>query len=284
MRAGAGSDTAIFTALQRAAHQILDDAPRILADPIAVGLSPGSTEEAIRERAAELQQPLMKVLRSNFVFRSRFAEDSLQQAVEGGVRQLVVLGAGFDTFAYRQPVWSRELRIFEVDHPASQALKKRRLEKLSIAVPANLSFCPVDFESVTLEVGLAAASFDFARPAFFSWLGVTQYLTQEAILATLRSVGGMAPGSQILFEVIPPDTSLPESEREVAKWAAQSSAARGEPWLTRFEPAEMRAHLAQLGYRSSVHLSTQEAQARYFHGRSDGLRPAPLGRLLVATV
>jgi len=284
VRAGAGSDTAIFTALQRAAHQILDDAPRILEDPVAVGLSPGSTEDAIRKRAAELQQPSMKVLRSIFVFRSRFAEDSLREAVEGGVRQFVVLGAGFDTFAYRQPPWSRELRIFEVDHPASQDLKRRRLDKLSIAVPANLSFCPVDFENVTLEAGLTAASFDFARPAFFSWLGVTQYLTQDAILATLRFVGGLARGSQILFEVIPPDSSLPASEREVAKWAAESSAARGEPWLTRFEPAEMPARLAQLGYQSSVHLGIEEAQARYFHGRSDGLRAPAMAQLLVATV
>jgi methyltransferase (TIGR00027 family) len=102
MRTGAGSDTAIFTALQRAAHQILDDLPRILDDPIAVGLSPGSSAEAIRERAAELQQPPMKVLRSSFVFRSRFTEDSLREAVDAGVRQFVVLGAGFDTFAYRQ--------------------------------------------------------------------------------------------------------------------------------------------------------------------------------------
>jgi len=284
MRTGAGSDTAIFTALQRAAHQILDEAPRILADPIAVGLSPGSTEEAIRKRAAELQQPSTKVLRSIFVFRSRFAEDSLRAAVAAGVRQFVVLGAGFDTFAYRQPSWARELRIFEVDHPASQDLKKRRLEKLSIAVPANLVFCPVDFESVTLEAGLAAASFDFARPAFFSWLGVTQYLTQEAILATLRFVCSLVPGTQVLFEVLVPDSSLSEPERQVAEWAAQSSAARGEPWLTRFEPAEMRARLAQLGYRSSVHLSTEEAQVRYFHGRSDGLRAPAMAQLLVATV
>src|SRR5712691_5002829 len=111
MRAGAGSDTAIFTALQRAAHQILDDAPRILEDPIAVGLSPGSTEEKIRQAEAELQQPLVKVLRSTFVFRSRFAEDSLREAVDTGMRQFVILGAGFDTFAYRQPAWSHALRI-----------------------------------------------------------------------------------------------------------------------------------------------------------------------------
>jgi len=284
MRAGAGSDTAIFTSLQRAAHQILDDVPRILEDPIAVGFAPGSTEEAIRKAAAELQQPTIKVLRSIFVFRSRFAEDSLREAVEAGVRQFVVLGAGFDTFAYRQPPWSRELRIFEVDHPASQDFKKRRLEKMGITAPANLTFCPVDFESVTLEAGLAAASFDSARPSFFSWLGVTQYLTRDATLATLRFVCGLAPGSQILFEVVPPDSSLPEQERKVVEWSAEASAARGEPWLSRFDPAEMRAHLAQLGYRSCVHLTPAQAQARYFQGRTDGLNAPAMAQLLVATV
>jgi methyltransferase (TIGR00027 family) len=138
MRAGAGSDTGIFTALQRAAHQIIDDPPRILDDPIAVGLSPGSSEEAIRRNEAELRRPTIKVLRSIFVFRSRFAEDSLRDAVVAGTRQFVVLGAGFDTFAYRQPPWARALRVFEIDHPASQDLKRRRLEKMGIAPPANL--------------------------------------------------------------------------------------------------------------------------------------------------
>lgn len=284
MRTGAGSDTAIFTALQRAAHQVLDDVPRILEDPIAVGLAPGSTEEAIRKAAAELQQPKMKLLRSIFVFRSRFSEDSLRKAVDAGVRQFVVLGAGFDTFAYRQPRWSRELRIFEVDHPASQDFKRRRLEKMGITAPANLSFCPIDFESVTLEAGLEAASFDAARPSFFSWLGVTQYLTRDAVLATLRFVCGLAPGTQILFEVVPPDSSLPEHERTVAEFAAESSAARGEPWLSRFEPAEMRAQLVQLGYRSCIHLAPEEAQARYFQGRADGLNAPAMAQLLVATV
>jgi methyltransferase (TIGR00027 family) len=283
MRAGAGSDTAIFTALQRAAHQIIDDPPRILDDPIAVGLSPGSSTEAIRTAEAELQRPTIKLLRSIFVFRSRFAEDSLQDAVAAGIRQFVVLGAGFDTFAYRQPPWARALRIFEVDHPASQELKKRRLEKMGIAPPANLTFCPVDFESVTLKTGLAAASLDFARPSFFSWLGVTQYLTRDAILATLRFVRGLAPGSQILFEVLVPDSSLPESERKVVEFAADGSAARGEPWLSRFEPAEMRAQLAQLGYRSCDHLTTADAQARYFAGRTDGLHAPAMAQLLLAS-
>jgi methyltransferase (TIGR00027 family) len=133
MRAGAGSDTAIFTALQRAAHQIIDDPPRILDDPIAVGLSPGSSEEAIRRNEAELRRPTIKVLRSIFVFRSRFAEDSLRDAVAAGVRQLVVLGAGFDTFAYRQPPWARALRIFDIDHPASQDLSAPAIAQLLVA-------------------------------------------------------------------------------------------------------------------------------------------------------
>src|SRR6185369_13910823 len=134
--------------------------------------------------------------------------------------------------------------------------KRRSLEKMGISAPANLSFCPVDFESVTLEAGLAAASFDFRQPSFLSWLGVTQYLTRDATLATLRFVCSLAAGSQILFEVLLPDSSLPAPERKVAEFAAESSAARGEPWRSRFEPAEMRAHLAELGYRSCVHLTT----------------------------
>jgi methyltransferase (TIGR00027 family) len=218
------------------------------------------------------------------VFRSRFAEDSLQDAVAAGIRQFVVLGAGFDTFAYRQPPWAEALRIFEVDHPASQELKKRRLEKMGIAPPANLTFCPVDFESVTLKAGLAAASLDFARPSFFSWLGVTQYLTRDATLATLRFVRGLPPGSQILFEVLAPDSSLPEPERKAVEFAAETSAARGEPWLSRFEPAEMRDHLAELGYRSCDHLTTAEAEARYFAGRTDGLHAPAMAQLLLASV
>lgn len=284
MRAGAASDTAIFTALQRAAHQLIDGVPRILEDSVAVGLSPGSTEEAIRKAEAELQQPAIKMLRSTFVFRSRFVEDSLREAVLAGVRQFVVLGAGFDTFAYRQPPWSRELRIFEVDHPSSQEFKRRRLEKMGIAVPANLSFCPVDFESVSLEAGLAAVAFDSRCPSFFSWLGVTQYLTREAVLSTLGFVRSLAAGSQILFEVLVPESGLPEPERKVAAFAAEQSAARGETWLSRFDPEEMRTQLADLGYRSCLHLTPDAAQARYFEGRTDGLRAPAMAQFLVATV
>jgi methyltransferase (TIGR00027 family) len=226
----------------------------------------------------------MKVLRSTFVYRSRFAEDALRDAVEGGTRQFVLLGAGFDTFAYRQPRWASELRIFEVDHPASQAFKKRRLAAMRIVPPANVTFCPIDFEGVSLEAGLRAASFDEAQPAFLSWLGVTQYLTRDAILGTLRFVRRLAAGSQIVFEVHLHESEIPESEREIARFAADASAARGEPWLSRFPPDEMRALLAELGYRSCFHLTPPEAQTRYFHGRNDGLSAPVMSQFLIATV
>ena len=285
MRAdGRASDTAIFAALQRAAHQILDDPPRILEDPVAVGLSPGSTQEAILNAAEELRRPTMKVLRSTIVFRSRFAEDTLRDAVEAGVRQFVLLGAGFDTFAYRQPAWSNALRIFEVDHPASQAFKKRRLAAMGIVPSANVTFCPLDFENVSIKAGLRAASFDYSQPAFLSWLGVTQYLTRDAVLDTLGFVRGLAAGSQIVFEVHLPESEMPESERTVARFAAEASAARGEPWLTHFLPEEMRGLLAGLGYQSCFHLTQDEAQARYFQGRRDGLRASAMSQFLIGTV
>jgi methyltransferase (TIGR00027 family) len=213
MRSDAGSETAIFTAIQRAAHQILDAPPRILDDPLAVGFAPGSSEPELQAAAPRLQQPTMKVLRSIFVFRSRFAEDALREAVDAGVRQLVVLGAGFDTFAFRQPPWARGLRIFEVDHPRSQEWKRRRLAERDIAVPANVRFCPVDFERVSLEAGLAAGGFERREPAFFSWLGVTQYLTRDAVLGTLRGVRALAPGTRIVFEIVLPDSAVPPPEQ-----------------------------------------------------------------------
>jgi methyltransferase (TIGR00027 family) len=172
----------------------------------------------------------------------------------------------------------------EVDHPASQAFKKRRLAGMGIVPPANVAFCAVDFETVSLEAGLRAASFDETAPAFLSWLGVTQYLTREAILATLGFVCRLAAGTQIVFEVHLPESDMPENERAIARFAADASAARGEPWLSRIPPDEMRALLAELGYRSCFHLTPLEAQTRYFHGRNDGLSAPVMSQFLIATV
>ena len=123
-------------------------------------------------------------LRAFFVMRSRFAEDALAAAVSEGVRQYVVLGAGFDTFAYRNPF--PELRVFEVDHPDTQAIKRQRLADGGIEIPSSLTFVPIDFTTTKLDDALRAAGFDETKPGFFSWLGVVPYLERPAIDANFR--------------------------------------------------------------------------------------------------
>ena len=208
MRTGQASVTAILPGVLRAAHQVLDADPKILSDPIAPCFIEGWSESEIRERQAELQSPLMRHLRSAFVLRSRLAEDELQRTARLGIAQYVLLGAGLDTFGFRQPSWSQTLRIIEVDHPASQEFKRGCVTKASLRIPANLEFCAIDFESTSLEEGLSKSSFDPQVPTFFSWLGVTQYLTRSSIEATLRFVSDLPEPSTIGFTFVVPDSML----------------------------------------------------------------------------
>lgn len=174
--------------------------------------------------------------------RGRFAEERLARAVERGVRQYVVLGAGYDTFAYRQPPWARALTILEVDRAATQTDKRQRLADAAIAPPGNVRFAPADFEIHSLAEILQAAGFDSQRPAFFSWLGVTMYLPLAAIEAVLSFVARCARGSEIAFTFAPPESrSSPLAER---------AAANGEPWLTFFSRPEIEALLRAHGYSS----------------------------------
>jgi methyltransferase (TIGR00027 family) len=159
------------TSMLRAVHQVLDADPKILDDPLAVGLVEGSSREEILAAPPGFLPPVW--FRSIFVLRSRYTEDSLGEAVANGIGQYVLLGAGMDTFAYRQPSWAARLRIFEIDHPESQKVKREHLVKRGIAVPANVEFCPIDFENSSLVEGLATSSLDHRAPTFFSWLGVT---------------------------------------------------------------------------------------------------------------
>jgi methyltransferase (TIGR00027 family) len=166
----------------RVLHQMFDDEPKILEHPIAVRLvDKQSTFFKLNQELLE-HLPVATRLRfkSAFVIRSRYAEDCLAESLSNGVRQYVVLGAGLDTFAYRQPSWADSLRIFEVDHPATQRWKRRRLAEAGISVPRNVTLVPVDFEKISLAAGLTQAGLDFATPTFFSLLGVSQYLGEEA--------------------------------------------------------------------------------------------------------
>jgi methyltransferase (TIGR00027 family) len=284
MKARDSSSTMIITAIQRAAHQVLDDEPRILDDPIAIGLAEGCSREEILAAAQDYRTPMIALLRSAFVLRSRFAEDCLLSAVTGGIRQYVILGAGLDTFAYRQPDWARNLAIFEVDHPSSQEFKRERLSARGIEIPASLRFCPCDFEHQFLEEALGATSFDCRTPAFFSWLGVTQYLTRDAIETTLRFVASLPHSSEITFQFVVPQDHLSGIDAEVSLFAADRAAMRGEPWITRLDPEECKVWLVNLGFSKVFHLKPEEAQRRYFDGRRDGMRVYRVSEMMDAVV
>jgi len=269
------SQTAVRVALQRAVHQVLDAEPRVLIDPIAVGLFPEATEVAIRADATRHLEPGWCRIRANFVLRSRHTEDCLSEAVKRGIEQYVILGAGLDTFAYRQPGWARDLRIVEVDQPASQAFKVQCLKAAGITVPENLNFLPVDFRAETLIEKLWTTPLSKSKPNFVSWIGVTQYLDSEAIGTTLRAVASWPGGSELVLEYIESDwTSLDTVARKAMEDAVARATAAGEPWLSRFSGNAMINLLRKSGFSEVRHLSLGDARDRYFRDRSDGLTPA----------
>jgi len=197
------------------------------------------------------------------------------------VRQFVVLGAGLDTFAYRHP--QTPVRVFEVDHPATQAWKREALAAAGIAVPACLTFAPVDFERQTLAGGLAAAGFDAGAPAMFSWLGVVMYLTAEAFAATLGFIASMPAGTAVVFDYAVDRGSLSIAERVGLAVLERRVKRAGEPLRTFFRPVDLARRLADAGFLSVEDLGADELNARYFAGRADKLRvTGGIGRLIIA--
>ncbi|HML18683.1 MAG TPA: class I SAM-dependent methyltransferase [Bryobacteraceae bacterium] len=274
------SRTALRVAMRRAAHQILDD-PKVLDDPIALPILPVEAERRLREGTDEWQTPSERALRAFMVARSRYAEDRLAAAVHNGARQFVVLGAGLDTYAYRNP--SPSLRVFEVDHPATQEWKRKQLERSGIAIPEGVQFVPIDFERQTLQEGLAGAGFLLRPVSFFSWLGVTQYLTRDAVLATLRFIACTGPGSGVVFDYSVPRASLGPIEQIALDDLMERVARAGEPFRHFFDPPELDALLREIGFREIEDLGPAEINQRYFQNRRDGLRIVlGLGRLASA--
>ncbi|UVE70369.1 SAM-dependent methyltransferase (plasmid) [Burkholderia pyrrocinia] len=274
--------SALMVAMQRAAHQLLDR-PLVLDDPVALTILGGAKAQVLRDNVDRFRDPTSVGMRSTVIVRSRLAEDVWGEAVERGIRQYVVLGAGLDTSAFRHP--DTPARIFEVDLPATQAWKQARLREAGIAVPPSLHFVPVDFESVGLAEGLARAGFDANAPAIFSWLGVTMYLDEVAVVETLRFIAGCAKGSAVLFEYVTPLSSLPPIMRIAMEQLTAQFAERGEPWKTFFEPAVITETLSALGFNHTNAWTPEELNQRYLANRDDGLligvTPA---RLILATV
>ncbi len=269
MEPGRASRTAEIVAARRAMHQLIDR-PIVFEDPLAVRMvAPGVIERLQQQRGAVAKR-WSEYLRAALAVRSRFAEDELRDAAGRGVRQYVLLGAGFDTFAYRNPF--PHLQVFEVDHPSTQAVKRRRLAAAGIHVPSNVTYVPVDFATTRLPDGLAASGFDRTSPAMFAWLGVVPYLERDAIVETLRFVAGCAPGTEIVFDYGPPPSSLGWISRFVIWRVRRRLRSIGEPWITFFKPDELVSLLESLGFSRVENFSRAELNPRYLAGRTDGLR------------
>jgi methyltransferase (TIGR00027 family) len=243
MQPGEPSRTAFAAAAHRAAHQLLEQG-KIFADPLAMRIL-GEDEETVLRRAEE--DPLRRGMRLFIAARTRLAEDALAAAVNQGASQLVVLGAGLDTYAYRNPSQDG-LRVFEIDHPATQAWKRKRLQAAGIPLPESLTFAPLDFERETLAAGLVAAGFDLRRQTFFTWLGVVPYLTPEAMWVTLGFIASLAGSAHVVFDYSDPPDSLSARDREAHDRRAARVASLGEAWLNYLSPKPLHARLLRLGF------------------------------------
>jgi methyltransferase (TIGR00027 family) len=280
--------TALITAYARAYHAT-HDSPKIFDDFLADALFTKEEHVEFNKNLAGLAQMLdpslagtepdpetalaavVQIMNGPVTLgRSRFAEDALEQAYHAGVEQYVILGAGFDTFAFRHPDWLERLNVFEVDHPNTQAQKRQRIRNAGWEVPANLHFVPVDFSKESLSDGLKTTPYDPGKATFFSWLGVTFYLGKEDVLATLRSVAGLAPkGSPIVFDYFDAAAFVPGQATQTMRLMHDIVRQAGEPMKSSFDPLTLGEELKAVGFDLLENLGPEEIEARYFQGRRD---------------
>jgi methyltransferase (TIGR00027 family) len=271
MKPNEPSRTALMIARQRAAHQLLDRGS-ILYDPFAMRILREDEKDVLQFANAH---SLASIGRLFTAARSRIAEDALSEALERGVRQIVILGAGLDTFALRSPHGAREIRIYEVDHPATQAWKLERLAEAQLAIPPWLVLVPVDFERDDLGEKLAGAGFQQDLPAFFTWLGVVPYLTHDAVGSTLDYMASIR-NSEVVFDYMEPPQAFSEETREFVTKRTEQLEKMDERWASRFEPAGIAALLNSRGFCDIEDINFQEITSRF--GRAvQGLAPGQAG-------
>jgi methyltransferase (TIGR00027 family) len=272
----------VLTAVARAVHRE-EPLPWAIDDYLALPMA-GQEGRALLDRLrAEVPRPHLLAFSRWMCVRARFTEDIVEQAAATGTSQYVILGAGLDSFAYRRGDLLRQLRVFEVDHPATQAWKRRRLAELGIQPPVGLVFAPVDFEHQTLQDALAQAGFDFGQLAVVSWVGVTMYLTLDAIHATLATLAGCRPGSRVVLTYNQPPAALTGSTAQIAATFAALAADLGEPFLSRFLPTGIAQLLHQHGFGQITDFGPDQARAAYFPVQAD-VEIAGAQRLIAATV
>jgi methyltransferase (TIGR00027 family) len=298
VNAGEASRTALIAALMRALHT-RRDRPQLIDDPWGDTLVSPAEKAAIYRRILDRADPqarsrlmalpseqavLDRVLRAHptyggVIVRSRYAEDALEAAVENGVRQYVLIGAGFDSFILRQPSFARHIEVFEIDHPASQAMKRRRLDESGVALPANVRFVAADLRQESLAAVLARCGVSRTVPAFVSWLGVTIYLTRATNVATLAAIANSAaPRSEAVFTYVDERVLQTAGSIVVEKMRA-SRATEGEPWVSGFDPTTLPDELRAIGLELVEDLGGDQLAARYCAGRTDRLRPAARGHV-----
>jgi methyltransferase (TIGR00027 family) len=275
------SATARRVAIRRAAHQLLD-VPPVFDDPLALRIIGRRDADALRANPSRYQRSVfLRYLRAFLAVRHRVAEDALADGIARGVTQYGVLGAGLDTFAYRNTNMS--LRVFEVDAPSTQAWKRQLLQDEGIATPSNLTFVPVDFETHSLAEELARAGFDTDAKTVFAWLGVSMYLTLDAVMATLRYIeSATANGGGVVFDYASHPQWWKLWQRLGARLLRARVAAGGEPFRTFFTADGLAARLRKLGFTEVENLSGDTLNRRYFANRTDGLRLGTLGNIMSA--
>jgi methyltransferase (TIGR00027 family) len=266
------SATALGVATIRAVHQLIDDPPLILEDPVSPLLLDAAERRGILEKPETYRSSAALGLRSHVVLRSRYAEDELHLAVAGGVRQFISLGAGYDTFAFRQQPWARGIAIVEMDHPVTQAAKQALFEGRGLSDPSNLECLPVDLEKDALEECISRTSLKRQDPTWMSCLGVLAYLRRTTVLSIFKTAAALPPGSGMVIAFAPPISEEGRAAVRVPS-ASERAAALGEPWLTRFSADELRDTLRTNGFKDVSFLDPRESRSRYYAGRTD--LPAP---------
>jgi methyltransferase (TIGR00027 family) len=276
MQQGQASMTAVGAAGHRAAHQVLERG-FVFTDPLALRILGQDADEAI---ALAKEKPERRPLRLFIAMRSRFAEDSARRAIDEGVRQILVLGAGLDTFAYRlEP--THDLRVFELDHPATQGDKRRRLAEAGIEAPRYVAYVAHDFERGSMTEALTAGGLDSGRRTFVLWLGVTPYLTEDAVYATLGELARWPGGVEVVFDYAnPPDRIKDAAARQYHEQMAERVAASGEPFRCYFGSADLHARALELGFSEIEDLDRAALVSRYLPNLPVKPPPGPGGHVV----
>jgi methyltransferase (TIGR00027 family) len=268
--------------MRRAVHQVFDR-PRVFDDPLALRIIGHENAERLRLNPAAARMPLSLRLRAHIVARAQFAENAITRAARHGIRQLVILGAGLDTTAFRGSA-TATMHIVEVDESETQAWKRSMLQRARIPIPSNLTFLAVDFERQILADALPGTGLDLRLPIFFSCLGVMPFLTPTGVMGLLKSMGTMSAGSEIVFDYINGTAPLTAEQHRVIEAMAQRVATIGEPWQSSFDPAALANVVGDFGFNEVENHSADEINRRYFSDRCDGLKVGPLSQLMWAKV